>query len=189
MTRPSKLRPVRGSADKAETNVKGSDRFDEVLDAFAGDLPSEELPPEELDRLYSEALAEGLLSERKIHLSFEALLDRRVLADPETGALSLAPVESPTVGQLILLYREQRSLTVEQLAGEHQVSSDQLRGLEKSADVYDPERLSDLAKAIAVKTGISVARLNTLLQSIRATLELRSADGPMLMAARKAPPK
>ena len=190
MRRPSKLRPVVPPVgDEAVEEMKRRDRFDDVLNAFAGDLPSEELPPEQLDRLYSEALAEGLLSEEEIHSSFEALLDRRVTADPETGILSLAPVESPTVGKLVRAYRERRALTVEQFVREHQVLSDQVGRLESSTDVYDPDRLSDITKAVAAKTGIPVARLHTLLQSVRATLELSSAHGPMLMAARKAPPK
>lgn len=190
MTCAFKLHMVSPAGEnEASEPMKRKDRFEDVLDAFASDVPPEELAPEDLDRLYSASLSDGLLSEEDVNASFETFLDREVKTSPSAGELSLAPVESPTVGSLVRAYREQRSLTVDQLAGEHQVSTDQVRLLESSADGFEPDRLAVVARALAARTGIAVPRLHTLLQNVRATLELKSARGPTLMAARRIPPK
>lgn len=187
MSRSPRLRtpPPRVGDGAAEMNRR--DRFVEILDALAGDVQSDDLPPEELDRLYSEALAEGLISEEGIRSSFEALLDRQVIADPHTGSLSLVPLDLPSVGTLVRAYRERRGLTVGQLAREYRVSAQQIDRLESCADVYDANRLTEITKAVAAKADVALARVHTLIQAARATLEISSADGPILMAARKAP--
>lgn len=189
MSRRSRLRPAPPSVEDEAAEMKPKDRFEDVLSAFEDDIRSEELPPEDLDSLYSEALAEGLLSEARIRASFEALLDRLVILDPQTGATSLAPAELPSVGQVVQAYRKRRGLSVESLARDTQFSSDEIGRLEGSTDPYDPDRLSDVSRRVADSAGLTVVRVHTLLQNIKATLELSSGDGPVLRAARKAPPR
>jgi hypothetical protein len=190
MTRALKLRMVSPTVENgASEPMKRKDRFEEVLDAFASDFAPEELAPEDLDKLYSSALSEGLLAEEDVNSSFEAFLDREVRTNSSTGELSLAPAESPTVGSLVQAYCEHRSLSSDELAREHNLTAHQVQLLESSAESFDPNRVADIARAVAARTGIAVPRLHTLLQNIRATLELKSALGPTLMAARRVPPK
>jgi hypothetical protein len=166
-----------------------NDRFDDVLDAFASDFAPEDLSSDELDQLYSAALSEGVLSEADVNSSFEAFLDREVSADSSTGELSLAPFESPTVGSVVQAYREQRSMTMDELARDNQLTVQQVQLLERCTDRLEPDRVADVSRTVATRIGIPVPRLHTLLQNVRATLELKSARGPTLMAARTVPPK
>jgi hypothetical protein len=165
------------------------DRSEDVLSAFADDFSLEDLSADELDSLYSSALSEGVLTEGEIEASFENFLDRPLVVDPTSGKLSMAPKTSATWGSQIRSYRERRSKTIAQLASELGLMAEQVLGLESSSELYEQERTSESAKAISAQTGIAVARLHTLLQNVKATLEIQSASGPVLLAARKAFPK
>lgn len=191
MTCASKLQILPPCEDNASTEPMTTprDRFDDVLDAFAGDFAHDDASPDELDRLYSEAVAEGLLSEETIEASFERFLQRSVTIDARTGEAKLVRVVSPTVGSQVRACRAQRALSIEQFARQHGASIKQLELLESCSEPFQPDRLPETAKSLATKIGMPVARLHTFLQTIRATLELKSAQGPELMAARKVPPK
>jgi transcriptional regulator with XRE-family HTH domain len=190
MTRSTKLQMGPRAIEHAGSeHMTRKDPFDDVLDAFAEDFPLQQASVDELDRLYSAALSEGILTEPEIDTSFEAFLDRRVETDPVSGAQSLAPKTSKTWGEQIRVYRRRKGMTIAQLAAAHQLSAAQVAALEQSSEPYEHDRTLESAKAVSASTGVTLARVHTLLQSVRATLEIQASNGPVLLAARKAPPK
>jgi transcriptional regulator with XRE-family HTH domain len=189
MTRASRLRPVPGSKDNMVEPMKRKDPITEILEAFATDNPADDLALGEQDKLYSQAMSEGLVSEEEINSSFEAFLDREVHRDPETGELHLSGAALPALGERLRSYRTLRSMTVEQLARDNQLTISQIEQLERTEEPFDPDRVAELSKALATEVGASPVRVHTLLQAVRATAELKATRGPTLLAARRAPPK
>jgi hypothetical protein len=184
MMRASKLRPAPGPTDNVKP-MKRKEPFEEVLDAFAVDNPPDDLALDEQDKLYSDAVSKGLVSEREVNSSFEQLLGRTVTRDSETGELSLAAPDVPTVGERVRAYRAQRSMTVAELAQAHQLTTEQVDQLESATELFENDRIVDIAKELATALQAPAMKLHTLLQSVRATSELKSAQGPSLMAARR----
>jgi hypothetical protein len=134
-------------------------------------------------------MSEGSVSEEEINASFDAFLDRKVERDPETGEFLLSRPALPTLGERLRSYRELRSMTVEQLARDNQLSIDQIEQLERTQELFDPDRVAELAKGLASEIGAPLVRVHTLLQAVRATSELKATRGPMLLAARRTPSK
>jgi hypothetical protein len=190
MSRASKLQPIAAPGDNSTTRpMKRKDEADDILEAFAGNVPREDLSPEELDAVYSKALSEGLLTEGELRGAFARFLDRKVVRSPETGEATLSPRSSSNVGECVVAHREHRKLSREELARQSNMTVEQISAIEGSVEPYLGDRLMDVSKVVALAIGAPTARVHTLLQSIKATQELKSATGPSLMAARKAPPK
>jgi len=161
------------------------DTFDDVLRAFAGDLP-DPVEQEELDRVYSQAVAEGLIGEADIKRSFEEFLNRPVERVPETGELRLVPPAPVTVGAFVKASRRTRGLTCAEFAQELQVRPEDMGAIEACGKTYDPERLSEAARALAVTVPtLTPAGAQRLLQRLRVMSGLRDAAGPLLKAARQ----
>jgi len=163
------------------------DPVESVLDALARHSVAVDEPSlEELDRIYSEAVSEGLISEQALRASFARFLERVQRAEDQSEP-ALAPAATISIGSGLQKFRAQRSLTVKQVAHEYDMSIEQVRLLENSQDSFGDHQLADTAKALAKRIGARAARVHTLLQAVRATLQVRSSDGPELKAARKVP--
>lgn len=162
------------------------DSFEEILRAFVGELP-DEITSEELDQLYSEAVADGMVREEDLERSFEQFLNRRVEKDPRTGRLALKPREQ-TVGEYVEAYRRSRELTPKRLAEMIGIGVGDVRAIERSDERYDRDRLSQIAVEVANHVqGLAPAKVRRLLQQIRVEAEIRTASGPALKAARRRP--
>lgn len=190
MSRASKLQPVAAPGENPSSRpMKRKDDADEILEAFAGNVPREDLSPEQLDAIYSKTLSEGLLTEDDVRASFARFLDRKVTRNPETGEPTLLPRSAPSIGECVLAYREHRKLSRDELARQSRMTVEQIVAIEGSTEAYLDDRLPDISRVVASAVGVPTARVHTLLQSVKATRELKSATGPTLMAARKSPPK
>lgn len=190
MKRVSSLSEVPSRGESArDVSPRDKDHQDELLTAFAGDFPLDDLDDADLDRVYSEALAAGLLTEEAMDRSFEELLGREVRSEPRTGTLTLAPRDLPTVGQQVRAYRARRNLSVEQLAREAGLSTEGVVRVEACTTPFDETGSHASLNALANGLQLPAARLRMLLQKVRVTLELATTQGTMLQAARKAPPR
>jgi hypothetical protein len=184
-----KLQPMLVQEDNGKAQpMKRKDRFEDILAAFEGDV-ADEGTSDNVDALYSDLVSQGVLSDDALGASFDRLLQRRVVTDPESGETSLLPADAVAVGDHVRAFREARGASVEEFARDQKLSQEAVTNLEASTERFDPDRLLETAKAVAMTIGLSAARVHTLLQSIRAMVGLRGADGPTLMAARKVPPK
>lgn len=162
------------------------DRFELLLKAFARDL---ERPPsqEELDRIYTTAIADGLLTESDVERGFERLLNRPIETRRDRSSPAPELAERPTtVGDAVRAYRTSQGLAVEQLAGQLQVSREDVIQLETAEDRFDEVSSPGLAKKLAADIpGLSPAATQRFLQRVRVTLQLRETTGPALRAARR----
>ena len=165
------------------------DYFKRILNAFASDL-GRPVTQEELDRLYSQAVAEGLVNEDELERSFEKFLGRTIESTSDSGEITLVPQEPTTVGALVLAYRKKRGLTEKQLARELAVRREVIILVEACEEPYDTERLPALARTVAAEVpALKPADAQRLLQRIRVIFGLQAASGPSLRAARRRPGK
>src|SRR5262245_54200992 len=111
------------------------DKFEDVLKAFANEL-GEPVEQAELDRLYSQAVAEGLISEADLERSFEEFLSRRIEVFPDTGEVRLAPRSTVSLGEFVEQCRRNRDLSEEQFAQELRLSSEDLAAIEACREAY-----------------------------------------------------
>lgn len=150
------------------------ERFEDVLRAFAADR-LESIDPGELDRLYSQAVSEGLVDEIDLARSFEKFLNRVVTLR--------APA---TVGAFVRDCRVHRNLTERQLADEMAVGVSELEAIEACEAAFDPERISSAALALsAVAPTLSHRVASRILQRLRVKRGIGGAEKSLLNAARK----
>lgn len=165
------------------------DKFEDVLKAFGNDL-EKPVEQEELDRLYSQAVSEGLINEADLERSFEEFLSRRIEVAPDTGEVRLAPRLPVTVGAFVKECRSKRGLTEAQFVQKLQLRLEDLIAIEACHEAYDPERMTVAARALAAAvTSLTPTGARQLLQRIRVLSGLQEADGPLLKAARRRPNK
>jgi hypothetical protein len=163
------------------------DTFPDVLRAFAGDL--EESPDqEELDRNFSKAVADGLVSELSLKTSFEEFLRRRVEFSAEAGEYRLVGRQAKTIGGVVREIRESLGLVPSSFAVEMQIAPSDVDDIEACTAPFDAERLGDTAKDLAANVS-SLSQLSSLrfLQRLRVICGLRDTAGPQLRAARRRP--
>jgi hypothetical protein len=166
--------------------TKTPDRFAELLDSYASDITEDELSAEELDALYSKAVADGLIGESEIDESFVRFLGRTVSTDSPRASLS--PLPARTLGACLTEFCSRRSRTLEQVGSEFGILPATMSELGRSTAHVDPERFGEMARSLAAELGnVSTSRLHTLLQAVRTTLEIGSASGLSLAAARRLP--
>ena len=157
--------------------------IEEIVSAFAEDR--DEVPSmEELDAIYTEAIADGLVTESEMRQAFQRFMDRRLEARHDVVEPAAGPL---TVGVMVRRYREARGLGMDELAADRGVSTETIASLEAAETPFDAARVADIARSVARETGAPVRVVNRLLQEARAMSDLKSSDGPMLKAARKAP--
>jgi hypothetical protein len=156
---------------------------EQILPAFRHELPTDDVSLAEADRLFSESVAHGLFSESEVAVSFEQLMEQEASAEDEPPS----PPEVPSVGACVQNYRARRGQSVAAAAREAGLSATALIALEQDGRAFDMDVPSEMVTAVAARAGATPACVRTFLQRVRVTLNIASASGPALLAARRVP--
>ncbi len=171
------------AGDDAVTPAREQDGVEQILPAFRHELPADHASLAEADRLFSESVAHGLFSESEVAASFEQLMERLASAEGEPPS----PPVVPSVGACVQTYRARRGLSIAAAAQEAGLPAAAFVALEQDGRAFDVDVPAEMVAAVAARAGAPPARVRTFLQRVRVTLNIASASGPTLLAARRVP--
>lgn len=183
MTRRMQLRVVCGARED-DSNMPDKDPIEQALAGLEDDGLTD-LSVDDLDRIYSEAVSNGVVNDDAE--AFQRFLQHDVDRNPQ-GEWRLADQDLGTVGSCLREYRARRRLSAESVAAELGVSVVVLAEIERRVEVFDAAALAAIASTLSAAFEIPTVRIQRLLSAVDATLGLSSAGGFELRAARNKPP-
>jgi hypothetical protein len=173
--------------DKINTNkdqvLDHDDNIDDILDTYKKDFTESELMSK-LDRLYSESINSGLISEDNIKNRFKNFINKNTTNDNITSKKEFS------LYYLFLLYKKMRKINNDDISTEFGITINQLEKIEKIEKKFDFFNDEIVNVVNVITSNVNDIKLDTalrLVQRMRVVIGISDSKGSILKAARRKP--